>query len=57
MAYAVGNGTWRAGTDHRGPRMPSLGINILIYRQWGTAEEKEEADESCTILQNAGHHD
>ena len=37
--------------------MPSLGINILIYRQWSTAEEKEEADESCTILQNAGHHD
>ena len=53
----MGNGTWRAGTDHRGPRMPSLGINILIYRQWGTAEEKEEADESCTILQNAGHYD
>ena len=37
--------------------MPSLGINILIYRQWGTAEEKEEAYESCTSLQNAGHHD
>lgn len=45
------------GNDHRGPCMPSLGINILIYRQWGTVEEKEEADESCTILQNAGHHD
>ena len=45
--------------------MPSLGINILIYRQWSTAEEKEEADESCTSKYrhheisplNAGHHD
>lgn len=28
-----------SGTDHRRPRMPSLGINILIYRQWSNVVE------------------
>lgn len=51
------SGTWQAAIDHGEHCLPSLGVCILIYRQWSTIEGEKEADKSSTMLQNAGQLD
>lgn len=55
--YVVEKSIWQTGIDCGEPCLPSLGGCIWIYRQWSTTGGEKEADASCTVLQNAGHHD